>query len=261
MNDRGGDNQNVSASGSLTINTADSTTTVSYFQDKEIPFMRTIRHTPPGFTLIELIICVGILVLLLGLVVCVFSGWESSLPPATTVTPPNLSELPSEFSISQEAYSFSSKLYVEANGQKWATITRDAKLGGPKSFTLTDNRGIVIATASKAVWSWGTQVDVFDERNQKLGTLKEEVFKSWLGQTTYDVLNAQGGIIATSRKSEGMTATSFTLLQPNGAPWATLEKSPRFGVDRWTARTHLVEGLDRRLIVIIAAFKTDKDKE
>ncbi len=150
---------------------------------------------------------------------------------------------------------------VTANGDDYGVVT-ERLVALTRSFVFTDNSGANVATASVAIVSWGTQIDIVDGAGNSIGTIKEEVFssmfKTW---TTYKILDGRGNVVAYSHKSE-ILATDITLLSTSGKTVAELHRGyfNWFG-DSWAVTVKDRSVIDPRILPFIAAYKTQSDND
>ncbi|MBS1990011.1 MAG: hypothetical protein JSS83_05800 [Cyanobacteria bacterium SZAS LIN-3] len=170
--------------------------------------------------------------------------------------------LPRSFTVDERVFfKWGETFDVDDGSTKYGTVHEQLVSWTP-TFYYRDNTGALAATASVAILSWGTQIDVVDGQGKKLGTIKEEVFSSFLKTwTTYKILDADGKEVATSQKSEWF-ATNFELTANDGHVVAEVHR----GMWNWTGDTWYVTikdsvTVDPRIELMIAAFKTHADNE
>lgn len=169
--------------------------------------------------------------------------------------------LPNHFELSERIlFKWKTSLDLKAKGDGYGNVS-ERIVSLTRSFVLEDNTGAKTASASVALLSWGTQIDVYDGAGNRLGTIKEEVlsslFKTW---TTYRIYDAAGNQIAESHKTEFID-TDITLNAPDGKVVASLHRGwfTWFG-DHWTVDVNDPR-VDPRIPVMIAAFKTAADND
>jgi uncharacterized protein YxjI len=185
-------------------------------------------------------------------------------PPAPKVC--SAPELPASLELKETGWSMMAgsgytSFEIRSGSQKLGKVEQKV-LSWTRSFNYYDAQGSLLATARQAAFSWGVQVDIFDCNQKKIGTLKENLLKSWLKvETTYDILDAAGVKVATSEKQDWIT-TDFYLRDTGGRlvaelhrPWNTL-----FG-ESWKVTIHYSQALDPRLYIMVGAYKTSVDKE
>jgi uncharacterized protein YxjI len=193
--------------------------------------------------------------LLIGLVVfvlanAVYNLWPSSGPART---------LPKEFELSQRViWKWTTTLDAKADGKNLGKVSKEF-LALTTTYDLEDNSGALTATASEALVSWGTEINVKDGVGKPIGKIKEVVFeslfKTW---TTYRILDRSGMELATSEKTEFLS-TDIILKAPSGEVLATMSRGwfTFFG-DHWTVKVNDAR-IDPRLALMIVAFKTGAD--
>lgn len=169
--------------------------------------------------------------------------------------------LPAEFTIRERVIALTDTFDVKSGKSDLGKIT-EKLISLTKSFTLTDPSGVCAAKARTRILSWGTHIDVVDCSDKKIGSVKEEVFKSLFKvHTTYRILDAADVEIAKSVKVEWIS-TSLTLTRPDGAAVATFDR-PWLNIlsDTWTVKIQNAAAVDPRMMVMIAAYKTSVDND
>ena len=169
--------------------------------------------------------------------------------------------LPDALTIHERLFALTSTFDLKAGGVRLGTIT-EKFFSLTKSFAYADAQKNCVAIARARLLSWGTAIDVTDCAGRPIGAIKENVlrsfFKTW---TTYSILDAQGGEIATSEKVEWIS-TDLTIRRPDGRTIAELRRSwLNILSDNWTMTIQDHASVDSRLIVFIAAYKTSVDNE
>lgn len=169
--------------------------------------------------------------------------------------------LPNHFELSERVlFKRKTSFSVEADGKSYGNVS-EAVIPVPRTLLLLDNNGATTASASVAILSWGTEINVDDGSGHRIGTIKEEVISSMLKTwTTYRILDAAGNQIAESHKTEFID-TDITLNAPDGKVMATMHRGwfTKFG-DSWTVDVKDPR-IDPRLALMIAAFKTAADND
>ncbi len=184
----------------------------------------------------------------------VLVGFPASSP---NVAPP----LPNQFTIRERFFSLTDTFDLKAGNQKLGTLT-EKFFSLTKSFLYDDSSGRCAAKARARFFSWGTRIDVANCQGQKIGSIKENVFKSLLKvYTVYSILDAHDREIAKSRKTEWIS-TDVVLRRKDGGLIAELRRPwLNVFVDKWTVRVQDARAVDSRLIVMIAAYKTSVDND
>lgn len=167
--------------------------------------------------------------------------------------------LPDEFTITERIISLVTTFDLAANKRSLGTVQKRF-LSLATKFDWYDPSGALVATGRKQILSWGATVDVFDAENVKLGTIKEQVFRSLLKvYTYYSILDASGKQIAESEKVDWL-ATKFTIRDNKGYVVAEISRPwINWFRDRWTAKISDHKAIDSRLMVMIGVYKTDVD--
>ena len=174
-------------------------------------------------------------------------------------------DLPGDYQLTERAV-FKIKNAFDVSddrGNDYGKVSEDL-ISWTRTFTWYDGVGEKAASASVALVSWGTRIDVLGGDGKKVGTIKEEVlssmFKTW---TTYKILDDAGNEIATSQKVEWL-GTSITLTGNDGKTIAVVHR-PAINLvsDTWKISVKETNRVDSRVLVMIAAFKTavDNDRE
>ncbi|MCC6750293.1 MAG: hypothetical protein IT371_21695 [Deltaproteobacteria bacterium] len=190
-------------------------------------------------------------------------------PPAGTKPPPSSEPptcaaaptLPGALTLKQRAFSWGYTFDLSGGGQRLGEV-RSQLLSLTRTFKYTDGSGQLLATARQALFSWGVQVDVFDCRDAKLGTIKEEVFQSLFKHyTVYTILDANGTKLATSKKLDWLT-TKFSIEDLAGRVVVEMSR-PWFNFlgDTWNITIRDAQALDPRLYIMIGAYKTAADAD
>lgn len=211
--------------------------------------MRMYTSFRRGINLVELLVVVVIVVI--GAAMLFGLGGGNDLPPA-----PIGATMPSNFEVVQEA-GFVTSLQVNANGQKYGDVTRQGSLW--TTFHYADTAGNVRAKAWISNAGWGKKVEVKDGSDNAIGTLKKEYWQSGFGSTVYTVLDGAGREIAKSEKVDWFT-TTITLKDLAGRVVAELNRPSRALGDSWTVKVMVPNVVDHRVLIMIAAFKTNADK-
>lgn len=128
------------------------------------------------------------------------------------------------------------------------------------SFDYRDNQGTLIATAKSRLLSFGTHIDIFDAKGEKIGSLRDQVVKNLFSWTrTFSIDDKDGNEIATSERLQYF-ATSITVRSRGGALVAQISR-PSFNLftDTWTV--DIPGDIDKRLIIFIPSYKTHSDNQ
>jgi uncharacterized protein YxjI len=185
----------------------------------------------------------------------ILAGLASSSLADCTV--PKLSK---QFTMTEALISWGTTLSIESTDGQSLGEVKSKILSLTDTFTYYDSAGTQIAQAREEMFSWGTNIKVFDCSDKLIGSIKEEVLKGLLSFSTYyQILDQNGKQIAESTKFElgdadiSITSTSGTPLVKMNRPWFSL-------TDNWTVDV-LNQGIDSRILVMVSAFKTHKDRK
>ena len=188
-----------------------------------------------------------------------------AVPAAAPAPAPAPSEqgpvLPDEFTVHERVISLTDTFDLKAGSSSFGTIT-EKFFSLAKAFTYVDGSGRCVAKARARLLSWGTHIDVTDCSDRPVGTIKENVMKSWFKVwTTYSILDARNAEVAVSEKVEWIS-TDLLIRRPGGGEIASLHR-PWLNVfsDNWAVKIRDHAAVDSRLIVLIAAYKTSVDND
>lgn len=115
-------------------------------------------------------------------------------------------------------------------------------------------------SASKSMFSWGTEYKVYDENKELIATIKKNVFKSMFSawSNSFIILDKNGKTLATSQKFSGIRP-SFYITETNGAN--TYIRASGWRYYTWHVDTGDSSLLDPRIIWTICASKTEHDNK
>jgi len=168
--------------------------------------------------------------------------------------------LPNHFTVDERVFfKWGETFDVNEDGVKYGTV-KEKLVSYTPTFYYDDNSGARAATASVAVLSWGTQINVVDGQGRNIGTIKEELFTSFLKTwTTYKILDANGNQVAESQKTEWFS-TNFELKANDGHVVAEVHRGYwNWTGDTWEVTIKDASTVDPRIELMIAAFKTHAD--
>lgn len=167
--------------------------------------------------------------------------------------------LPETFTVKECWLSWTTDFNIETKEYKLGHVHRKL-LSLKLEYQFYDIYSQLEATAKSRWFSWGVTFDVYDNRNNLLGTVEEKVF-SFFPTFTINALN--GEKLATAKLN--FWGTRYTLKDPvTNSTMVTMER-PFFRMkDNWkvTIRDQALfyqKGIDPRLFIIVMAFQTDKD--
>jgi uncharacterized protein YxjI len=186
---------------------------------------------------------------------------SAAAPAVPAVGQETAPSLPDELTVHERIISLTDTFDLKAGSASFGTIT-EKFFSLTKAFTYLDASGRCVAKARARLLSWGTHIDVTDCTDRPIGTIKENVMKSWFKVwTTYSVLDAQNKEVAISEKVEWIS-TDLVVRRTNGATIAELHR-PWLNIlsDNWNVKIRDHAAVDSRLIVLIAAYKTSVDND
>jgi uncharacterized protein YxjI len=127
------------------------------------------------------------------------------------------------------------------------------------NFTLTHN-GSQYAKAEQRFISIGSKIDIYDENDNKIGMVEEQIFSSWGIYSKYYIYDENGNKIAKSEKHQLMS-TSFTITDMSGSTICKI-KRPMINLmsDSWSV-DFKTDKYDKRLFVFIPCYKTHRDNQ
>lgn len=163
-----------------------------------------------------------------------------------------------DISIYQRFSLFRTTFQVESNGQKLGSA-RSKILSWTTTYTYNDEQGRLVAKGKMAAFSWGVRINITDCNGRRIGSIKEEVFRSLFSplRTVYSILDSSGNAIAISEKTE-LFRTTIVLKDQSGYPVAELSRPGFRWRERWDIKVYnpLV---DPRILIMIGIFKSDAD--
>lgn len=145
------------------------------------------------------------------------------------------------------------------SGDSFIGTIKQYKVSFREGYVLYDGEGKKTASAIKHALSFGVEIDIYNEKGEKLGMISEKVLETKLAliSTYYEITNSEGEVIADSKKTD-LAGTEITITSPSGEHLATLSRS-FFDMGKDTWEITISEDIDPRLIVFIPGFKTHSD--
>lgn len=168
-------------------------------------------------------------------------------------------EVPKKFMARESIFSSRmTDMSFDAAGKRIAKI-EERLLSSTTTFDLYNDKKQKVATARQQLFSWGTTIDVKDCAGKMIGTLKENIYRSLLGDVSskYTILDGTGSPIATSEKLEILTP-NFKVTANNGKQLMKMRLSAlSYGsLDEWVVEIPDATQVDPRVLLMIPAFKT-----
>lgn len=194
------------------------------------------------------------------------SGCDQKLPPAPppSSVPGSASgaiNLPSHFKINEKVLTLTDTFAIVDDTYSYGTI-RQAFFALSKSFTFKDAQENIQATARTRLITFGTKIDVKDGSGKLIGSIEEEILKSFLKvTTTYRIEGPNGEILGQSEKIDFLS-TDFYITTKDGKSVARIHR-PMINLirDSWTVDLTDKVSIDPRLVLMIAAYKTSTDND
>lgn len=126
-------------------------------------------------------------------------------------------------------------------------------------FTLYQN-GNKIGKSVQRIISIGTINDIYDEKNNKIGSVEEQLFMSLGFYSRYKVYDKNDKLVAISEKHKYLT-TVFNITDVNNNNVCTI-KRPAINLmsDTWYVHFNNVK-FDKRLLIFIPCYKTYYDNK
>lgn len=172
-------------------------------------------------------------------------------------------QLKQEFQVNERFFALTSTFDLQSQTQIFGTISK-------KFFSLNtvydfeDPMGQLIAKAESQFFTWGTTVDIHAGSGEKIGWIEEQLF-TWFSPSKYRVYDGSNRMVAVARMN--FWGTTFTVTDPNDndkeialiyRPWF------QFFKNSWTVQILdplkiAVTGVDPRLLVMVAVYRTDSE--
>lgn len=146
-----------------------------------------------------------------------------------------------------------------SNRQKLGKVI-ERVLSWGKTFEVLNEKGQLVAKARQQVFTYGVKIDVYDCQNKIIGSMQENIWKSfWKITTMYTLLDGNGQTVGQSRKFDGF-GTDIIFYDASKRMNARLTR-PYFNplTDRWSFTLSDDSPLDSRILFFAAAYKTSAD--
>lgn len=164
---------------------------------------------------------------------------------------------PRSFKVDQDVLSFGSD-FTLSNG---LGTVKERILSMTSSFSYYNTSGAKIASATESMFSFGTEITVYDAQNRTIGYIKEEVFDSWFSvYAIYSIRDSRGNKIATSRKLDFFSTTIDFYDNSNNLIVQMTRPAINFFSDEWTVNIIVQGRIDNRILVFIPCYKTTADE-
>ena len=168
-------------------------------------------------------------------------------------------DVPSSFKAKEALISIGTDVILMKNKTRIGDI-QERTLRLTPTFDLYNIDGKKVAQARQKILSLGSTIEVKDCEGKLIGTVRENIFKSFFATySNYDVLDATGKVVATSEKVE-LLATHIIVKSKKGEVIMTI-KRPMINVltDTWIVNILKKDALDPRIMTMMPAFKTSAD--
>ncbi len=147
----------------------------------------------------------------------------------------------------------------DKNGKGFGKIIQK-KWKVAETFELYNAQDKLVATARKRLLSLGSTIDIKDCNGVMIGTVQENIWKSFFGvfSTQYTILNGRTQL-GSSQKAE-FFSTKFTITNASKQEsFKMYRRSQSWVSDVWEVTVTNANLIDYRLIAMIPAFKTSAD--
>lgn len=168
---------------------------------------------------------------------------------------------PAKFKAQEELISIGTDVLLSEGKVRIGEI-EERTLRFTPTFELFNVEGLKIASAHKKFFSWGTTIEVRDCEGNIIGSVKENIFKSFFNFfTSYDILDPAGKTIAVTKKFE-FFAPEFIVADLNNEPVMILKRRMfNILIDTWNVEILKKDVVDPRIMTMIPAFKTSADNK
>lgn len=170
-------------------------------------------------------------------------------------------DLPVKFKAQEELISIGTDVLLSDGKVRFGEI-EERTLRLTPTFELFNIDGLKIATASKKFFSWGTTIEVKDCEDNLIGSVKENIFKSFFKfYTSYDILDSTGKTVATTKKFEFFAPEFIVTNVKNEELMILKRRTFNILVDTWNVEILRKDVVDPRIMIMIPAFKTSADNK
>jgi uncharacterized protein YxjI len=169
-------------------------------------------------------------------------------------------ELPRAYVLDERVLSIGTNFVIKAAKQEYGRVDQKVMSVGT-NFYVYDKSKALVAHAHKKIFTWGTDIQIYDCHEKKIGRIRENIvkslFKIW---TTYSIEDAVDHQIAKSEKIEFITPR-MEIMWPEGGTVATLKQTLNPLEDIWEIQKSGDKSIDERILVVMGAFKSHADKQ
>lgn len=167
--------------------------------------------------------------------------------------------LPNKFNMDEVIMTIGTDMELSSDDQNLGKIEERIVSWG-KTFEYITPNGTKLAYGKQRVVSLVTTIDIFDEKDRKIGTFREELFENFFSiKTHYSIKDSNGKLIGESEKLDWLS-TNVEIYSPNKELICKLKRSA-FNLisDSWTVE--IMGNIDKRLVIFIPCFITSADNE
>ena len=166
-------------------------------------------------------------------------------------------EVPDNFKLELVYLSLNFKFNITSNGKIIGKMSEKV-LALNSTFNFYDSEGHYIGKSQRNPLSWGARIDIYDQHDNKIGSVKEIITRSFYKYSTvYSIQDADGKKLGESEKSEIIT-TSFEVKSDTGEKVMDM-KRPLALTEYWNIRLYDKDAVDSRILLSIAAHKSKAD--
>jgi uncharacterized protein YxjI len=186
-------------------------------------------------------------------------NWDSSWENELVDTKSDTLNLPNKFNMDEVIMTIGTDMELSSDDQNLGKIEERIVSWG-KTFEYITPNGTKLAYGKQRVVSLVTTIDIFDEKDRKIGTFREELFENFFSiKTHYSIKDSNGKLIGESEKLDWLS-TNVEIYSPNRELICKLKRSA-FNLisDSWTVE--IMGNIDKRLVIFIPCYKTSSDNE
>lgn len=178
---------------------------------------------------------------------------DKSIEP-TEIVQSQYKEVPDQFQIKQKILSIGTDMWLTNNERENFGKIEQRVLNIGKTFEYIDNTGKTRLRAKEKVLTLWNQIEIFDENNQKIGMVEQEVIESLSSiYSIYSIKDKNGRVIAKSKKLDFIT-TNVDFYDNNNNHVATFRKKLLTVSAKWDV--NVTGDIDKRLVIFVPAFIT-----
>ena len=168
-------------------------------------------------------------------------------------------DVSNNFVVDQDIISIGSDFHITSGDNKCGVVEERIMSWG-KTFEYMMNDTLV-SRAEERLISWGVNIDVYDNKKNKIGSIEEEILEGMFSiKTIYSIKNANGDVIGKSKKLD-FFGTDIDVYDNSDKLIATMTR-PMINLmsDTWTIDVK-ADVIDKRILIFIPCYKTSVDAE